>query len=157
MFKPELIKGGQDSPMSETENFQTRVLEQSEITETKIFSKGEILGLIEQISKQEDIQSSELEITDEAYDQEGNLIVLSVRVIPDKAKGQGWTSIEYTFMIKGKHGAEGFGEESNICRIVNIDKPEESQGGIVATYDNDKWELDPGNISPRTDDIKIDE
>ena len=64
MFKPEIIKGGQDTPMAETEHFEARVVENVEITEDKIFSKEEVLGLIEQIAKQENIQASELIISE---------------------------------------------------------------------------------------------
>ena len=149
MFKPEIIKGGQDTPMAETEHFEARVVENVEITEDKIFSKEEVLGLIEQIAKQENIQASELIISEESQDQDGNLILICVQVAEARAQAQGWESIEYMYQIKGSLGQEGIGNVSVISRIYNLVDPQMVEAGQVAVYEDGQWTTDPGKISPK--------
>ncbi|MFA6272275.1 MAG: hypothetical protein WC693_04185 [Patescibacteria group bacterium] len=154
MFKPEIIKGGQDKPLAQSADFITRTIEKSEIKEGKVFSQGEILGIIEQIAKQEGIKQGQLEISEETYDSKGNIIVLSVKAIEGKARGQGWTSIEYTFMIKGDHDTVGGSLESGICRMYNLETGD-PEGGEVATYRDGAWILSPGEIAPKVSDLNI--
>lgn len=149
MFTLELIKGGSDKPLPQSKNFIKKIADSSTIEEEKIFSKGEILGLIEQIAKKENIKSDQLTIAKEVYDKYGNLIKLYAKVKEGRVLGEGWKSIEYIYMIKGERGDGDFSKMSNISRIYNLTDPEASHGGIVAQYKNGKWELTPGKIAPK--------
>jgi|GEM_PF-4653170 hypothetical protein len=145
MFKPEIIK----TPMTESENLEARIVENIEITEDKIFSREEILSLIEQIAKQENIQPNELIISEEAQDPDGNTIVICVQVAETRARAQGWESIEYMYQIKGNLGQEGVGNVSVVSRIYNLIDPQSMQAGQIAIYEDEEWIMDPDKISPK--------
>ena len=149
MFKPDIIKGGQEQPMAESENITRRVVKNAEISEDRVFSKEEVLSLIEQIAKQENIQPSELTISEEAQDQDDNTIVICVQVAEARAQAQGWESIEYMYQIKGRLGQEGVGNVSVVTRIYNLVDPQSMQAGQVALYEDGQWKIDPGKISPK--------
>lgn len=159
MFKPKIIEGGQSAPLPESKKFKKVIIENSVIKEQKIFEKTEIMGLIENIAKEEGFTADQLAITEEFYDKDNNLIGLIAVVKSSRAKGEGWGSIYYDYMIKGSYGKHGGSIETSICRIYGtVDNPDVAdQGGIVAKYKNGGWVLTPGVISDRAVDIKIKE
>lgn len=151
MERPELIlvKGGKDRFPEKSSDFKEETIEDSIIKEERVFSKNEILGIIEQIAKKEGISSDNLEISGEKYDKDRNLIILYVKVKDTRAIYEGYKSIEYDYMIKGNHGKKsGFSSSSDITRVYNCNDSESFQAGIVAKYSDGKWELSPGKINP---------
>ncbi|MDP1688546.1 MAG: hypothetical protein Q8L47_00210 [bacterium] len=91
-----LISGGKDKPLREVNGLASTTIEKSRIDESEVFSMGEVVGLIEQIAKQEGFKRDDLEITQEAYNTNNQLIVLRVMVNLKKSIAVGWGSIEYT-------------------------------------------------------------
>lgn len=153
-FTPELVKGGKDTPLKESADLKIKTIERSTIEEEKIFTEGEILGLIEQVARVEGILQNHLEIFGKTYDTSGNIITIYVNVAEKKSHGMGWKSIEYDFMIKGNYYNSGFASTSNISRVYNLEDPETSQGGIVAEYIDGRWHLTPGDIMPKATNAK---
>ncbi|MCI0533378.1 hypothetical protein L0Y49_04125 [bacterium] len=154
MAKPEfhIIKGGKDTPMPERTGFETTTDNDYSIEEEKIFSKGEILGIIEQLARSEGISAKDLELAEESIDSYGNLIALVVDVKGETPKKQGWTSVFYEYRIKGQ-GQNSFSENTSIARIYNNEDEETANGGIVARFENGVWKLAPGTIDTRGDDV----
>lgn len=147
MFKPELVKGGKAIPIPYAERWSNQVVEESIVEEARVFSRGEIEGLIEQIAREEKISPGSLEVVQEAYDAEGDLIYLNVGVKDGLARGKGWQSIEYDYFIKGKHG-EMIGNVRCTCimRVFNISQTDKDrgQGSMVAKYESGNWTLHTG-------------
>lgn len=154
MFKPEIIKGGKDITLPQAKDYKKETAKDSEIREERVFPKQEIIGIIEQITKEEGFKPGQLEVTDEIYDSQGNLIIMSIRVVKGRAMGQGWQNIDYDYMIKGNHGNEGFTDVTCVNRIYNFKDSQTSQAGLVAWYKNGKWELRPGEIAPRVKRVR---
>ena len=150
-----LIKGGKDHEPARAEGFKRLCVGNSEINEKKIFNRGEVLGLIEQIAKKEGIKAGELEIYREYYDLDGNLVSLDIRVNKQGCMANGWGRIEYCFVLAGNQPECASSLNSGISRTyARKDDPDQFiAGGIVAEYLNNKWKLSPGAISP---EVKID-
>lgn len=156
-FKPEIIKGGNEHRMSQISDLKKDIIADSKIEEEKIFTRGEILGLIEQIAKEENIKPDQLRLLNEKYDEQGNLVCLSVEVKKGRALGEGWKDMEYDFIIKGTHGQAGFSNTSVVCKSYNSSDPGTDQGGIVGEYIDGKWVISPGRISPKAESFKLKE
>ncbi|MFA5188043.1 MAG: hypothetical protein WC460_01630 [Patescibacteria group bacterium] len=157
MFKPKIFEGGRSEPLQKSAEFKIVKIRNSVIEEEKIFEKFEILGLIKNIAKEEDIEDDQLEITEEYYDRNNKLVGLRVYVKVGRAKGVGWGSIFYEYMVKGVHEGLGSSADSSICRIYGtIDNPDvPDQGGIVGEYKDGKWELRPGVIAPKATNLHL--
>jgi hypothetical protein len=150
--RPELtlIKGGQDQPLPQAPDYLERTNPDSVIEETKIFSEGEILGLIEQIAKAENINRADLEVRERTYNQNGQLVILAVGIKKEKLQVYGWGDLEFNFMIKGNYKKLGFSNESVIIRVcAHTSEPENfTHGGVVAKYRDNQWQLTPDEFAP---------
>lgn len=151
-----LISGGKDKPLRGAEGLEPIVILESKIKENEIFSKGEVIGLIEQIAKAEGFKIDSLEVTREALNNENQLLVLDVSVKSKQLASSGWSSIKYVYMIKGEHG-KGSTTTSVVVRVYNAKNGDTSQGGIVAEYLEGEWKITPGEISPKLELVTRDE
>jgi hypothetical protein len=151
-----LIKGGKDNEPARAEGFKRVCVGRAEIMEKKIFNKGEVLGLVEQIAKKEGIKAGELEIYREYYDLDGNLVSLDIRVNKQGCLSKGWGRIEYGYVLAGNHPECASSVNSGISRTyARKDDPDQFvAGGMVAEYLNNIWKLSPGAISHDANDVE---
>lgn len=176
MHKFEVIKGGKDSQPESHLKLARRphlkaiegsrrkndpevvMVEDSETKEEHIFSKEEIFEIISTIAEAEGFKKDQLRILREQYDANKNLIGLLVAVVPGRARGEGWGSIEYNYTLKGKHGKTSTSIETTIVRIRSrVSDPEDFvSGGIVARYKDGAWVLNPGHEAAPVDYVRPD-
>lgn len=151
-----LVNGGKDHEPARADGFKRVCVGRSEISEKKIFNKGEVLGLIEQIAKKEGIKIGDLEIHREYYDLDGNLVSLDIRVNKQGCQTKGWGCIEYSYVLAGNHPECASSIISGVSRTyARKDDPDQFiAGGIVAEYLNNQWKLSPGVISDNANDVE---
>lgn len=155
MPKFEVIEGGKKDgtpKIKEVSHEQKKVVSDSKIESARIFTRAEIISLIEDVAQQEGFKKNELAIDREVYDTHGNLLLLDMKVNIDRARGAGWGNIWYSFHIKGDVGAATYSFHTIIERTyASVSEPEgPTDGGIVALYNEQRkeWKLSPGSMSP---------
>lgn len=139
------------------EDYSKIIVADSVIEESKVFSKIEILEIVQQIAAEEGFDSRQLEIEGEGFDEKGNLIKLDIRVKKNEAVKNGWGEICYTYIIKGKHSVAGFTIVTMIARVYSTlaDPKVYVVGGAVAEYDGGEWKVTSNAVADAAEDIKI--
>lgn len=108
----------------------------------RYFTKKEIIKEIELIAHTSEIESGDFQPTPEKveYDNNGNLLFLSLRVTQECAHKKGEGSIRYIFMAKGKYHA---GESLNTVIITaygSMEEPDEVYfSKVVSEFKENKW------------------
>ena len=155
-FQPRMIRGERAEPFPQADVVRETIFAISEITEKRIFTEAEILGLIEQIASEEGYKLKDLRVKQKGYDQNGNLVTLIVVVTPEKARSLGDGETEYGYVLKGRHGGN-FSDTSVLYRTYNISDTDYCAGGIVGEYINDAWVIPPHAMSHKVTLEPLDE
>jgi len=114
-----------------------KVCENSEIRESRTFSKEEVLELIVYLAMTQQLELADLKVSKIINDKQGTLLVLEVKS-PNPGDDKGHQLINYT--IKGRH-------ERNECGTSSVDRsfwdeddmPEPPYGDNSAEYLEGKW------------------
>ena len=123
-------------------------VEYSNILEQKVFTRNEVVELIERVAIAEGFEKSELQIEKEYYDKKENLLTLWFKVTNEAAKRSGYNEVRYFYMIKGDLGKAGINyTTTSITRTA--EGGETKMGGHVADYEDGKWHFSPQSIVAR--------
>lgn len=159
----ELAKFGQIEGRKTNEAEKVRIVEGVKILETRVFPKDEVLWVIKKVAKEEGFGPELLEIEQEVYDTEKNLIGLHMKVREAKAKSMGLSAIIYDFILKTTFArmedamdSEQPTLETFVMRIFISNRAEDTKGDIVARFQDNEWTYSPRHkatteVNPRGD------
>jgi hypothetical protein len=126
----------------------------SEIAEKeRIPTKEEVEDLIFDLARKEGLEVRFLQLDIESRDDKGNLLSLVFKVLPARAKSEGWTGINYEYYLAGKSNV-GDTPDTEILRLnYKGEPPIPVAAGIIGKYIRGQWYLEPGKYNPTAKSI----